>query len=125
MPTNPPVFKAPGSRTETQRKADIDRMRPSAVRRGYGRDWQRFRDQVVMERGCKCEICGGLVCLRKSEQTAKIKVANVDHLKTISEAPDSRLDRSNVRVLCVSCHSARTARDQGFGVSGPRGGLHP
>ncbi|WP_432206025.1 HNH endonuclease signature motif containing protein [Brucella rhizosphaerae] len=40
-----------------------------------------------------------------------------DHIKSIKEAPELRLEWSNLRALCKSCHSRRTARDQGFARS--------
>lgn len=88
--------------------------RDNAYRRGYDRDWFKLRDRVVIESGCKCQMCGCPVVLRKREATARIPVAHVDHIKSIEEAPELRLERSNLRCLCERCHNARTARDQGF-----------
>ena len=42
----------------------------------------------------------------------------VDHIIPIVERPDLRLDPSNLRPLCTSCHSARTATEQGFAKGG-------
>jgi 5-methylcytosine-specific restriction protein A len=41
---------------------------------------------------------------------------------SILEAPQLRLDHSNLRSLCKRCHDARTARDQGFGRRRKGGG---
>lgn len=88
--------------------------RPSAWRRGYDSKWEGVRDEVVIERGFLCELCGDPVVLRKSEATATIKVAHVDHIKSIAEAPELRLDKSNLRCLCETCHNRRTIADQGM-----------
>ncbi|SMH30593.1 HNH endonuclease [Azospirillum agricola] len=100
--------------SETERKRRLDQTRSTARQRGYDRDWERLRDAIVIERGCRCALCGTVVVLRKREATALTPVAEVDHITSIQEAPELRLERSNLRVLCRPCHSARTARDQGF-----------
>ena len=100
--------------SEQDRKRRLDETRGSARQRGYDRDWEKLRDAVVIERGCRCEACGTIVVLRKREVTATTPVAEVDHIETISDRPDLRLVRSNLRVLCKPCHSGRTAKDQGF-----------
>jgi 5-methylcytosine-specific restriction protein A len=35
----------------------------------------------------------------------------VDHIRTIRDRPDLRLDHANLRSLCKPCHDARTARE--------------
>jgi 5-methylcytosine-specific restriction protein A len=37
-----------------------------------------------------------------------------DHLKSLAEYPELRLEWSNLRAFCRPCHSRRTAREQGF-----------
>ncbi|WP_188260858.1 HNH endonuclease [Azospirillum tabaci] len=108
----------PAPHTEQDRKRFFDRQRGSAHQRGYDREWQKLRDAVVIERGCRCERCGTLVVLRKSEATATTPFAEVDHIESVQDRPDLRLERSNLRVLCRPCHSGRTARDQGFARRG-------
>ncbi|SMF83275.1 5-methylcytosine-specific restriction enzyme A [Azospirillum oryzae] len=100
--------------SEQDRKRRLDKTRGSARQRGYDRDWEKLRDVVVIERGCRCEACGIIVVLRKREATVTTPVAEVDHIESITDRPDLRLERSNLRVLCKPCHSGRTARDQGF-----------
>lgn len=101
--------------SEQDRKRRLDETRGSVRQRGYDRDWEKLRDAVVIERGCRCALCGTIVVLRKREATATTPVAEVDHYVSIQEAPELRLERSNLRVLCKPCHSGRTAKDQGFG----------
>ena len=91
---------------ERKRRArEADRQRGSRSARGYGRDWQRLRAVVLAEEPL-CRFCkdAGLTVLAQV----------VDHVVPISEAPDLRLDRANLRSLCKSCHDRRTALDQGF-----------
>lgn len=109
---------APDTRagSERQRKADHDKHRGSASRRGYDAAWRALRDQVVIERGSRCEQCGCIVSLRKADANRYAPVAHVDHIVSIEERPDLRLDKSNLRTLCAICHSEKTVReDGGFG----------
>ncbi|MEI6225759.1 MAG: HNH endonuclease [Deltaproteobacteria bacterium] len=39
---------------------------------------------------------------------------DVDHVNSVAAHPELRLAPSNLRSFCHRCHSARTARDQGF-----------
>ncbi|WP_238996817.1 HNH endonuclease [Entomobacter blattae] len=54
------------------------------------------------------------------QKEGRIKEATeVDHIQTVRNRPDLRLDPRNLRALCKSCHSARTMRDQVHGHSLP------
>ena len=113
MSRRPPLYRI--ARTtrpheEKDHKARHDRERPCASRRGYDRSWCKLRDAVIIEHGCRCSFCGCLVVLRKKEATSKTPLANVDHI----DGNVWNRERDNLRVLCASCHSRRTARDQGF-----------
>ncbi|TXN40441.1 HNH endonuclease [Methylobacterium sp. WL30] len=63
--------------------------------------WQDLRKAVVAERGRQCEDCGA--------QPGRVYVDHVVELKD-GGAP---LDRSNLRVLCPSCHTTKTGRVRG------------
>ena len=73
------------------------KKRPSAQKQGYDAEWRRVRAQVLRDNPF-CQFCGA-----PAEQ--------VDHIQRLSERPDLRLDPSNLRALCHSCHSKRTHRD--------------
>ena len=108
MPIDPPTHR-PSWLPPKQTAKDYDRARGSARQRGYDRDWERLRaDVLATRRVCEVPGCGSTDRL------------NVDHIQSIRFAPQLRLERSNLRVICHPCHSARTARDQGFGRK-PRG----
>ncbi|WP_226998642.1 HNH endonuclease [Tardibacter chloracetimidivorans] len=112
----PPVFRAGGGarQGERERKREHDRWRGSAFKRGYDRDWMAVRDQVIEERGYRCEDCGCLGVKRKADAGSILPLLEADHLLSIEERPDLRLDKGNLRVRCKPCHSRRTAREQGF-----------
>ena len=42
------------------------------------------------------------------------KATEVDHIVSIKDRPDLRLVWSNLRAMTKSCHSRRTAKEQGF-----------
>jgi 5-methylcytosine-specific restriction protein A len=99
---------------EAGRQARVDASRPSAARRGYDADWRRFRAAFLGSH----PQCSHPACCEPATE--------VDHIRSVRERPDLRLDPGNVRALCKPHHSARTARDQGFarGTAG-RGGSDP
>ncbi len=106
MPVKPPTYLAPGQvrfKSERERKAAIDRRRPSPAERGYDKDWYRFRHTFLLANPKCCETG----CDRKATE--------VDHIQSVKDRPDLRLIASNCRPFCKSHHSARTAREQGFG----------
>jgi 5-methylcytosine-specific restriction protein A len=113
MPRDVPTHR-PSWLPKRSSAQEYDRARGSARQRGYDAEWEKLRRQVLAERPvCEAPGCGSTDRL------------NVDHIQSLREAPHRRLDRSNLRVLCHPCHSARTARDQGFGRAKrhPRGGV--
>ena len=89
MPMSPPVFRPAYARPAP--------ARPTARQRGYDAKWEAVRDEVIAAQPW-CLSCHGTDRL------------NVDHIVPIREAPHRRLDRTNLRVLCQSCHSAHTRR---------------
>lgn len=79
----------------------------SATQRGYGKDWRELREAVLAaEPNCR-------ECARRGiERPAKM----VDHIETVRDAPERRLDPSNLQPLCWACHQKKTNRfDGGFG----------
>ncbi|RJG47186.1 HNH endonuclease [Mesorhizobium sp. DCY119] len=85
-----------------ERKAAADRARPSPSKRGYDRVWQRLRKSFLLAfPACSTDGCGK-------------PAADVDHIKSVREAPHLRLSWGNLRSFCHPCHSRHTARTQGF-----------
>ena len=110
MPMRAPTFRPRYAQDPVQRRREAakahDKTRPNSTARGYDAEWRQFRAQIIAEQPF-CVQCGS------SERL------NVDHIESVRAAPHRRLDPSNVRVLCQSCHSARTAREQAFGRDRP------
>ena len=73
--------------------------------------WKRFRAAIRAARPL-CELCLTERRERLSEQ--------VDHIAPLKEAPHRALDESNVRALCMSCHSRRTMTDRHGAPGGPK-----
>jgi 5-methylcytosine-specific restriction protein A len=124
MPSRIPNFRPP--RVPAPRRGDTNR--PNAAARGYcSKAWRAIRRQVLVRDAWKCVSCGR-VCGDRGE-------AHVDHVVPKSAGGTDTLE--NLQTMCVRCHSAKTAReDGGFGRSrngvdgasdptppGPRGGL--
>ena len=83
--------------------AEADSLRPSAARRGYDHRWREIR-LAHLRREPACRNCGAGTQLE------------VDHI----DGDSSHNTPGNLRTLCHSCHSRRTARDQGFARRMPR-----
>ncbi|MFC0407931.1 HNH endonuclease signature motif containing protein [Roseomonas elaeocarpi] len=117
MPTRPSQHRAIAARPAVVH-SQFDRDRGSASARGYDRAWRRLREQVLTEE----PLCR--FCLAKGQVTA---AREVDHIRTVRDAPELRLVRANLRPLCTPCHSSRTGRDRAAGGAPPlpRGRPHP
>ncbi|WP_457660950.1 HNH endonuclease signature motif containing protein [Sinorhizobium medicae] len=87
------------TRTTARQKAN-DVARGTAAERGYDKDWWRLR-HAFLQAHPTCCVPG-----------CEAKATHVDHIKSIRDAPRLRLVESNLRSMCLPCHSRRTARDQ-------------
>lgn len=78
--------------------------------RGYDKDWDHIRESVLKRDEYLCQgEC--------KKEGIYIPAKHVDHIIPFKGKDDPRrLDLSNLQALCVSCHSRKTAReDGGFG----------
>lgn len=125
MPTRPPIHRPAGSDAERRARAVRDRerqrLRPGSADRGYDAEWKRARAiHLANHPWCTVEGC--------SE-----RATDVDHVQSVQERPDLRLDPANFRSMCHRHHAQRTAREQGFARHGEgnsinaplRGARHP
>ena len=107
MPIAPKAFKSYPSRKH-----------PSASKAGYGRDWQRFRDWFA---SVVPPVCGAKLNGNDTEfscgKSFVSREMHLDHLIPFDSIDDPlRLDADNVVWRCRSCHSRKTAtNDGGFG----------
>lgn len=51
---------------------------------------------LLMERGCKCELCGTDLVNKKAE---------MHHIKPVSLHPELQYDKNNLILLCHDCHN--------------------
>ena len=89
--------------------------RPSAARRGYGRDWRRLRALYLRRNPLCCDPWG-------DHGGRPVVAAEVDHILPIRQGGGN--DWDNLQALCKACHSKKTAAESGFGgrgdqISGP------
>ncbi len=83
-----------------QRRGGLD-TRPSACKRGYGRAHRRRREYVL-----RCDS----VCMKYHKEPS----TDADHIVPLSKGGKDNV--SNMQGLCASCHSQKTAtEDGGFG----------
>lgn len=121
MPRRPPAHtrpRLPQARPGAlpARAHDQDAGRASAASRGYDAAWRRLRKrQLQLEPVCRS-------CKRDGLLTP---ATEVDHVVPIADAPDRRLDASNLQSLCHSCHSTKTAGETYTGAASLPGWLKP
>jgi 5-methylcytosine-specific restriction protein A len=84
------------------------RNRGTTTERGYGSVWQRFRKAWFAQEPRLCAECA---------RRGRIVPATVaDHVRPHKGDPALFWDRENLQGLCASCHSVKTANeDGGFG----------
>jgi 5-methylcytosine-specific restriction protein A len=93
---------APARKPFASIKPAYERDRESPSKRGYDRAWQRLR-RSFLHANPLCLFC---------DQAGRVKAAEVvDHIEPIRVAPSRRLDPTNLRSLCKSCHDRRTFND--------------
>ena len=85
--------------------------RPSAARRGYDRAWQQLRAHFLAMHP---------VCADCDQAGIATESVEVHHVQPIAQAPHRRLDPANLLALCKSCHSKRTAIEEGNAGDGKR-----
>ena len=77
--------------------------RGGSTARGYGYDWQKLQ-RWHLQAHPLCADCEALGITKPAK--------DVDHIVPIAVDPSRRLDPSNLRSLCRSCHNAKTTADQ-------------
>ena len=106
LPSKPPLHRPPGVRSAAAAKAELDRLRPSAARRGYGPRWRRARAAYL----ARHPLCG------PCKETGRLAPATVvDHVVPHRGDPVLFWDETNWAALCKACHDAKTAREGRWG----------
>jgi len=125
MPTRPPLHRPSGhgaaDRARTSHERERQKLRPSSVERGYDADWKTARKRHLANNPW-CSVAG-----------CALPASDVDHILSVQDRPELRLEPSNFRSMCHVHHAQRTARDQGFARTGEgnsvnaplRGARHP
>ena len=108
MPVRPPIHCPAGRRDKPERDRDTDRQRDPAIRALYkSARWQRARRMFL---ACHplCAEC---------QRQGRVSAANtVDHVTPHRGDPERFWDQDGWQPLCASCHSRKTAaEDGGFG----------
>lgn len=108
MPYRAPVHKPHGATSKPKPRPKD--QRPSRSKRGYGRAWQKLRAWI---------LSGDPLCRMCEARGLVVAATDVDHI--IAREKGGTDEEANLQPLCKSCHSSKTAReDGGFGHQ-PRG----
>jgi 5-methylcytosine-specific restriction enzyme A len=106
MPWKPTIHRPAGAQPSSEVGRALDRLRPSAARRGYSGRWRKARARYLAEHPlcASCQAGGRL-------SSAKV----VDHV--VPHRGDQRLfwDEDNWEALCKPCHDRKTVRDGRWG----------
>lgn len=116
MPIAPPricgcglkVASREACRCQQQRRAAVEKARPSARQRGYDREWEAARADYLAQPENRYCCCG---CGKRADV--------VDHGKAHRGNRALFWDRSNWRPMAFACHSRKTAAEDG-GFGNPR-----
>ena len=103
MPMRPPLFRPKSARSKRERGRDHDQHRGTSAERGYDATWRRLRRMFLNAN----PLC--VFHLRKRETVA---ATVVDHIKSVREAPELRLEWSNLQSLCKPCHDRLRQQEQ-------------
>jgi 5-methylcytosine-specific restriction enzyme A len=91
------------------------RERGSSSARGYDREWQRVRLQVLKRDSYLCQDC------LKRDPDLVTAAEVVDHIKAFRGKSDPlRLDLKNLRSLCHGCHNVKSNIYDGTGFQSKR-----
>jgi 5-methylcytosine-specific restriction enzyme A len=106
VPVKPPMHRLLGAQSAAQVKAELERRRPSAARRGYGPRWRRAR-QAFLKRNPFCVACRA--------EGRLVSATVVDHVVPHHGDPVLFWDEGNWAAMCKPCHDAKTAREGRWG----------
>lgn len=89
-----------------QEQRRYDKQRGTSTQRGYGANWRRLR-KMKLSRNPICEDPFGL----HKEYDELIQANEVDHIIPKKHGGESEMN--NLQSLCKSCHSKKTAVEDG------------
>src|SRR5690554_3531768 len=114
----PPARSVFGKSSATGKAWDHG-SRESRHARGYGWQWEKLRERILARDKHLCQVCF-------AANPQRIKAAReVDHI--VPKAKGGTDAESNLQSICVPCHRAKSALDQGkkprrrkraFGIDG-------
>ncbi|MGV2703439.1 UNVERIFIED_CONTAM: HNH endonuclease [Aeromonas salmonicida] len=73
----------------------------SRHQRGYGKEWEKIRDEVLARDRGLCQTCLEHGCVTPA--------TTVDHI--VPRVQGGTDDHGNLRSLCKACHASKTARE--------------
>jgi len=97
-----PLGKGPCGAHRLEARRASDAKRPSARQRGYDSKWEKTR-KAYLKANPYCVEC---------DVSFLSRATDVDHIDGLGPNGPRGHDWSNLRALCHSHHSQRTARDQ-------------
>jgi 5-methylcytosine-specific restriction protein A len=103
MPPRPKQFRPAFQRTRAAVNFAADAARGTSTQRGYDAAWRRLR---------KAHLIANPLCVFHLAVGETVAATVGDHIVSIRDAPERRLDPSNLQSLCKSCHDRLRQREQ-------------
>lgn len=91
------ALKAVGQRLKTISTSRVAAPPKRADRFYLTPDWQQLMARLIAKRGRRCEQCGRTDCRIFGDHVIELKDGGAE------------LDEGNIRLLCGSCHTIKTA----------------
>ena len=88
-------------------RAQAERRRPNAHRRGYTRQWNRYSQERLAE----FPLCAGYPPGVHGE--VRVPATLTDHIESARSAPERFWDPSNHQSLCDGCNKRKAIAEEG------------
>ena len=85
----------------------VDAQRPTSSQRGYGYRWQKIRAVYLRAH----PICADPFGVHQQAGQLAVAAEDVDHITPLQAGGSNRAE--NLQALCHSCHSRKTATENG------------
>jgi hypothetical protein len=77
--------------------------RPDGHRKGYGKNWEETRQDIIEQAGYECEECGVSNEEHKMNKGHGLHVHHIEPLRTFDSIEEANKE-NNLEALCAGCH---------------------
>lgn len=92
-----------GMQSRQQQREAADRRRGTSAERGYDSTWRALR--II-------HLNASPLCVFHLERGEYVAATIADHIESVRDAPERRLDPTNIQSLCKPCHDRVRQQEQ-------------